>query len=147
MATEKPVIVSIVVDHPLGPASRHGLNKLRQALQAKGVSFAEAETLSTANARMLLVAGTEGSPSVRRLLQSLRLSAPTARESLTIHHTSWEGVSALLVAGGDDRGLMYALLDVADRVAWAENPEQPLPLHPFPHHLWVGGKAAHGHSL
>ncbi len=26
----------------------------------------------------------------------------------------------------DDRGLMYALLDVADRVGWAKDPKRPL---------------------
>ena len=38
----------------------------------------------------------------------------------------WSGKKVLLVSEADDRGLMYALLDVADRIGWAEDAQNPL---------------------
>ena len=60
------------------------------------------------------------------MIRDLGTTAPTKPESLLIRNAEWRGKSVLLVSGADDRGLMYALLDVADRVAWAEDPAKPL---------------------
>ena len=51
------------------------------------------------------------------------LDADLTNDALLVH---WEGRKTLLVAGADDRGLMYALLDTADRIGWAANVANPL---------------------
>jgi len=121
----QPITVSLVVDQPFGPGARHGLVQLRAALQKRGMPLEETYALEQATGGALLIAGTGASPSVARLLDALELAAPTARESLRIRRTRWNGREVLLVTGGDDRGLMYALLDVAERVGWAERSQYP----------------------
>jgi len=60
------------------------------------------------------------------LHKSLGVAPPEGAESLLIRRGKWNGKTAWLVSGADDRGLMYALLDVADRVGWAADPNNPL---------------------
>jgi hypothetical protein len=74
----------------------------------------------------VLVAGLASAPGdVAGLLAELALSPPNEPESLLIHRFDRQGKTVVLAAGADPRGLMYALLDVADRVGWAESSEQP----------------------
>src|SRR6185312_12176054 len=102
-------IASIVVDRNAGPAARHGVEALRGALAAKGWRVQEAQ--SAARARGSIVVMTKVGQGG---------TAPPEPESLAIHHSTWRSKPALDVAGSDDRGLMYALLDAADRVGWAK---------------------------
>src|SRR6185437_4619128 len=51
--------------------------------------------------------------------------AKAAPESLQIRRGSWEGGPAVLVTGGDATGLMYGLLDIADRIGWAAGTAPP----------------------
>ena len=60
------------------------------------------------------------------LLTSLYISLPEYQESLLIRHVQWGGKNILIVSGIDERGLMYALLDVTDRIGWAADPEKLL---------------------
>ena len=119
--------ISLIVDSAFGPAARHGLNKIRLALQEKGVSFEEVGDLKAAHGDILLVAGLgKVSSATMSLLKSSGVSTPEGPESLLIRHTEWQGKKTLLVIGDDDRGLMYALLDIADRIVWASDPQNPL---------------------
>ncbi len=117
----------MVVDAVPGPATRHGLNKLTAALKAKGVGVEQASRLSEARGRVLIVAGrTAGSGAAAELHKTLGVAAPEGSEALLIRQVKWNGKSILLISSADDRGLMYALLDVADRVGWATDPNNPL---------------------
>ncbi|MBC8235540.1 hypothetical protein H8E77_38825 [bacterium] len=49
--------ISLIVDSAVGPATRRGLNKIRLALQEKGVSFEEVGELEAAHGDILIVAG------------------------------------------------------------------------------------------
>jgi len=119
--------ISLIVDSAVGPAARHGLNKIKLALQEKGVSFEEVGELEAAHGDILLVVGLGNvSSAAMSLLKSSGVSTPEGPESLLIQHTEWKGKKTLLVTGGDDRGLMYALLDIADRIGWAFDPQNPL---------------------
>jgi dienelactone hydrolase len=121
------VTVSIVSDDDPGLAARHGLNKLAAALKARGVDVEQAGSLEAARGEMLIVAGRAAASSAAAALhKSLGVAPPESSESLLIRRTKWNGKTALLVNGADDRGLMYALLDVADRVGWAADPNNPL---------------------
>jgi hypothetical protein len=57
-----------------------------------------------------------------RALRDGNATLPSASESLVVRQLTIRGRPALILCGADDRGLMYALLDVADRVHWAANP-------------------------
>jgi hypothetical protein len=120
------VQVSLVLDGPSGEPSRYAFDKLKAALQARHVQFEEASSLDRARGRMLVVAGI---PSKARaaaaVITSLGLTAPSSPESLLIRNTTWKGKPLVLVSGADERGLTYALLDVADRVGWASDAGAP----------------------
>ena len=53
----RSVSVSVVTDAALGPAARHGLNKLVSALKAKNVAAEQSNSLEAARGEMLIVAG------------------------------------------------------------------------------------------
>ena len=75
----------------------------------------------------MIVAGLPaGRGAAAELVRDLKLKLPTKPESLLIRLANWEGRKTLLLAGADDRGLMYALLDTADRIGWAANVADPL---------------------
>jgi dienelactone hydrolase len=121
------VTVTIVSDDSPGLATRHGLDKLAAALKARGADVAQTNSLESVRGETLIVAGrATASGAAAALYKSLGVAAPESAESLLIRRTKWNGKTALLVSGADDRGLMYALLDVADRVGWAADPNNPL---------------------
>ncbi|MHC4558324.1 MAG: hypothetical protein ACYS80_13585, partial [Planctomycetota bacterium] len=118
--------VLLITDSNIGPAGRHGVNKVRTALKAKGIPVEQTTSLETTKGKLLLVAGLSvGTGPAAKLHDSLDISRPKGAESLLVRHTKWSGKKTLLVSGADDRGLMYALLDVADRIGWSSNSSGP----------------------
>ncbi|MDA2926422.1 hypothetical protein MYX78_04180 [Acidobacteria bacterium AH-259-G07] len=121
------VKVSLIPDTTAGPPVQHGLRKMKLALQEKGVSIEEVTGLQAAQGDILIAAGlAAGSGAAAQLLRSSGISPPEGAESLLIRHTRWNGRKALLVSGADERGLMYALLDAANRIGWAADANNPL---------------------
>ncbi|HOD84020.1 MAG TPA: hypothetical protein PKG77_21560, partial [Phycisphaerae bacterium] len=122
-----PPSVTIVSDaNPPSPV-QHGLAKLTEALKRAGVAVERAEALGSARGKTLVVAGLAGNDGpAASLLTSAGQAAPQGPEALVIHNMRWREKPAWVVVGSDARGLMYALLDVADRVGWAEDPLDPL---------------------
>lgn len=119
--------VSIVTDSALGPGAAHGLAKVLSALESKGVSVEQTASLQAARGKHLIVLGTaEGRGPAASLLKDLGTSGPAGPEALLIRRAKSHGRRALLVVGSDDRGLMYAELDVAGRIGWAPDPRRPL---------------------
>jgi hypothetical protein len=125
-ATHSPSI-TLVTDTQTGPAVRHGINKVTSALKEKGIQHRQITSLKTAQGDLLLVLGisSKAGPAAN-LHNKLNIPKPMEAESLLIRHVKWSGKNVLLVSGADDRGLMYALLDVADRIGWSKNPQNPL---------------------
>jgi hypothetical protein len=121
------IVVSVVSDRSPGPAARHGLKKVTAALEARGVAAQRASLPYSTKSDMLIVAGlASGDGAAARMLRDRRIEAPTAAEALLIRRVTVGDKPALLVVGSDDRGLMYGLLDVADRIGWGENASRPL---------------------
>ena len=119
--------VSLVTDPTPGPAARHGLRQLRRALEQRQLECEEVAALARARGGIRIVAGlARGAGAAAALHRALGVPAPEGPESLSIRYTTAGNKPVLLVTGGDDRGLMYALLDIADRVGWAADPAQPL---------------------
>jgi len=124
-AVQSPLI-SFVTDAQMDPAARHGVSKVRLALRAKGIQIEQTTSLETARGDLLLALGISREAGAAATLHSkLDIPKPVEAESLLIRHVKWSGKKGLLVSGADDRGLMYALLDVADRIGWAEDPKNP----------------------
>ncbi|UCG48556.1 MAG: hypothetical protein JSU94_02035 [Phycisphaerales bacterium] len=127
-AQEEPLTICLVTDETRGPAARHGFGKLEEALRQKGISVRSVtSTEASPPAGRLIIAGIAGQTGpANRLHDRLDIPRPQAAESLLVRHVKWAKQDALLISAADDRGLMYALLDVADRVAWATNSNDPL---------------------
>ncbi len=124
-ADDKP-LVSIIADKSPGPAASHGLDALKTALRQKNIAFENAETAESARGGMLVIAGIfSGESAADRLLKTFPNPIPQGPETLVIHKTAIAEKPACLIGGSDDRGLMYALLDVADRVSWSADPADP----------------------
>src|SRR6266576_2417275 len=119
--------VSLVADASMGAPARHGLRKLEAALREKGYSLETVNSLEAARGKTLIVAGLTGRASTAaQLLKDDNLVAPSGAEALVIHRSQWKGRSAVVLAGSNDRGLMYAELDTADRIGWSADRENPL---------------------
>jgi hypothetical protein len=105
---------------------QHGLSKLKLVLKEQGVVVEEVASLKQATGKHLVVIGlTSGASETAKLITELQIAPGKEPESLLIRKLQHEGKDLLLVAGSDARGLMYALLDVADGTSWAKSPEQP----------------------
>ncbi|MCU0521944.1 MAG: hypothetical protein MUF84_14790 [Anaerolineae bacterium] len=125
MSTADPVYIDLLVGARLGPAARHGLTKVQHALRDQGVSVVEIGQLPDVRRDALMVIGLPNSPAVELLAADGGFAIPASAEALCTCTTSWQGTPTWLVVGADDRGLMYALLDVADRIGWAPDRRNP----------------------
>lgn len=124
--TQDPAL-SIITDPKPGRPVAHGLSKLSEALRAKRIAFETVSALNEAKGKTLIVAGlASGDETAAQLLKSGNRVVPPVPEALTIWKTESQGKTVWLLSGFDDRGLMYALLDTADRVSWSADPAAPL---------------------
>src|SRR5215471_19933308 len=103
--------VALITDGELASPARHGIDKLRDALRAKGFDV----TANEAQVDYVILAGI--GPSVA--LRTFQAPTPAGRETFTIAKGTWQNKPAVILRGGDARGLMYAALDTADRVSWS----------------------------
>lgn len=123
-AATNPSVSLVQSDSSLAPV-QHGMRKLEASLRARNFGIERAATLAEAKGTDVLVAGLpQGGGEAARLVTNLKLFPPKATESLLIRRVQREGKSVVLVTGADARGLMYGLLDVADRVGWTAG-DQP----------------------
>jgi hypothetical protein len=117
--------VSLVQEGNLGVAAHHGWGTIQSVLVAKGIRFEQTDSPDHAHGRILICAGL-ASGGIAQQLSSAGIAVPQKPESLVIHKTTLQGRPLLLVSGRDDRGLMYALLEVAERIGWARGKGAPL---------------------
>ena len=110
--------ISIVVDPRLGPAATHGLSKLKEVLNAKGATFEAVTALGGAKESTLLIIGlATNQGSAAQFIKEENRTMPQTPETLLIARSAgWRGKAAWLIAGSDDRGLMYGELEVAERI-------------------------------
>ncbi|MEX2235288.1 MAG: hypothetical protein WD824_24200 [Cyclobacteriaceae bacterium] len=117
-ANENPE-VSIVTDKTPGASVSHGLTKLTDVLQAKGISFEKVFSLNAARGKSVIVTGLAyGEGAAAQMLKAGSRSVPQVPEALTMWKTDWQKKPVWVISGFDDRGLMYGLLDMADRISW-----------------------------
>ncbi len=118
---------SVISDPHPEPGTRHGIRKVTSILGHKGYTVEQGTSLEEAEGDIVIVAGlVSASGAASRLMKSHRISLPSEAEALDIRNIPWGSKNILLLSGSDDRGLMYALLDVADRIAWSSDSKNPL---------------------
>lgn len=119
--------LSIVTDKAPGVSVLHGLTKLTDALQAKSITFEKVGSINEAQGKTVIVAGLgfeDGTAS--ELLKAGGHIIPQVPEALTIWKTDWQKKPVWVISGFDDRGLMYGLLDVANRIGWSSSHKSPM---------------------
>jgi len=123
----KNPVFSIVTDKTLGAASLHGLTALTDALTAKKIPFEKIASVNKARGKTILVLGlSSGEGTAAQLLKNDNRTVPNVPEALTIWKTTFQKKPAWVISGFDDRGLMYGLLEVANRIGWNKDPGSPM---------------------
>jgi len=120
------VDVSLVSDGAPSAPATHGAEKLLFALHDKQVSVQKTDSLDAAAGTTLLIAGVVGNNGpAEQMLKAANHALPQSPEGLVVWKTEYHGKAAWVLAGSDDRGLMYAELDAADRIGWSTNTGAP----------------------
>ena len=115
-------VVAIATDAALDAPATYGIGKLRQALAARG--FRVEERSPGVDADFVVVAGAARDGEAARMLQQVHVPLPARPESLIVRRVAG-GKPALVLYGADARGLMYAALDVADRIGRGSGTTDP----------------------
>ncbi|MBE3063615.1 MAG: hypothetical protein IMZ69_01190, partial [Spirochaetes bacterium] len=109
--------LTIVVDGAPGPPAAFGLSRLERALKEKGISLAQKGSLAQAvTPRVLLIGTASDSPVISALAGQGKVVVPGGKEGLVVKHLTEAGRNVLVIAGSDERGLMYALLEIARQI-------------------------------
>jgi hypothetical protein len=116
-------VIEILADEQLGPAAEHGLFAVENALAENGFQVVRSPDVSPAY-RVVYGLSSEVGPAAE-LARTWDVELPTEPESLTVQIGELDDVPTLLLLGADDRGLMYAALDAADRIGWTAESESP----------------------
>ncbi len=97
--------------------------ELNAAISRSGTSVRQYSSLVQAakSDRIIVIAGAQSAIALAAL-KNRGIAPPNTPESLVIVPATHEGRPILLVCGSDARGLMYALLELADRIRHGENP-------------------------
>jgi len=113
-----PETVSIVSEGDLGEPGEFGARELAAAIQARGTKVLRfADTRNIPQCSAILIGIPSRSARLRDLGQDVTPTLAAGPESYAISHASIAGRQMLTVAGSDERGLMYALLELARRVS------------------------------
>lgn len=125
-AAAKPA-VSLVLDSAAGSPARIAMQKVAAALDARKIAAERLTRIDQAHGETVVAAGLgKGTPAFVALVRDLGSELPAEPESLVVRRGTWKGRNLILVAGGDDLGLAYALYDIADRIAWTAPPADAL---------------------
>ena len=126
-AGETPDGISIVLD-PSDPVTKQApaqwaAQQLRDTLAARGVKAQVLEKLEQVppSQECIFVAGPM-SPPARQALAAAGISLLSTPECLALARGEVGKRAVLVAAGSDARGLMYAVLELADRVNFADDP-------------------------
>ena len=105
--------VAVLSQEPVGSPAAHGVAVLRNALLSRGFTVSD----SSENTDYRIVAGGAAAAQAARALKGNAATLPKASESVAVLRGRLGGRPAIVLAGGDSRGLMYAALDTAEKVS------------------------------
>ena len=123
--------VSIIVDpqNPIASAepAAWAIGELQSSLSPQGVTTKIYSRIEAAPAgdRYVVVAG-GSSPIAQQLLKTAKVTMPSSAEAVCLVPANLSGKPVLLAGGSDVRGLVYAVLELADRAKYAEAGTTPL---------------------
>jgi len=97
---------------PQSPAA-HGVSILLDSLRAKGLEV----TKTAAGADFQIIVGGNAAETAVRTMIGNSVALPKTPEALSVWRGQIGDKPAIVLAGGDSRGLMYAALDTAEKVS------------------------------
>jgi len=104
------------------PAARWAVRELQQALEARSVSVQLHEQISqTRRGELCIIAAGATSSLAAQVLRQSRSAISDAPEALAIASGNLNERRILLACGSDEHGLVYALLELADRIQHASD--------------------------
>lgn len=113
-----PPEVVFLVEQPLSAPAAYALEALEAALDNRGIAWTRDSGAGAA--RRIIVGIPSFSPVLKALLSQGRMELADQPESLSVKRLLDSGRDTLAVAGRDERGLMYALLETARQIEHAE---------------------------
>jgi hypothetical protein len=118
--------IAVISDAALSEPGRYGVRRLQEALRDKGVAVSEGEDQVSGSDVVLLMGLGTGRGAAATALAAMKVPAPGGAEALTVRTGArYQEKPAIALAGSDAAGVMYAALDLADRVRWAANGTNP----------------------
>jgi hypothetical protein len=128
--------ISVLVDSDLGSPARYGVGQLLDSLKERKVIVKTSSSLEKCDHGNIIAVGFTGWALIKELAGSTTLALPKEPESLLVKRVNWNKKTVIFVLGSDDRGVLYATLDVARAIrllpptgdvlqAIAENCERP----------------------
>jgi len=118
--------ISIITDATVGSPVVHGLATLTANLEEQNIPHETVSSISEARGDLLLVTGLSGGAgAAAKLFLESNKQMPAEAEALTIWKTEVQQKPAWVINGFDDRGLMYGILDVAERISWSTDRRAP----------------------
>lgn len=98
-------------------------SRFRDVLRGRRVEAVLVDDVAAAPAGFVCVLGALATTITGKLvLSDNRIALPDASEALALRDALWNDRSVTLACGSDARGLVYAFLELADRVATADDP-------------------------
>jgi len=119
--------ISIVIDPSDKTAgslpSQWAVKELEKSLTSEGINVHRCDQIAQARTGdlIIVVAGSDSSLA-RQLLKDVNTNIPAATEALGLVPVKSDDKPILLACGYDIRGLVYALLELADRVQFSNEP-------------------------
>lgn len=117
--------MALIADAGLDGPARHGLATLSDSLATRGFTVERIASGQASQPEFVILAGLASDKRVATALTAAGGRLPAGPQALAIRHTTIQGKPALVVCGADSRGLMYAALDVADRLLWSGGAQDP----------------------
>ncbi len=105
--------VAVISDLGSQSPAAHGVSVLLDSLRAKGFEI----TNTAAGADLQIIVGGNAAETAVRSLKGNSVALPKTPEALSVWRGQIGAKPAIVLAGGDSRGLMYAALDMAEKVS------------------------------
>jgi hypothetical protein len=103
------------------------IQEIGEALDRHGFKFRQVNSLEQLTPRdFCIIAAGKDAPLASPILRKAAVSLPNSPEGLALIPAMHERTPLLLAAGSDARGLMYALLELTDRVKHTDDPARAL---------------------
>jgi hypothetical protein len=105
------------------PAVQWAAGELEKALSERGIAVRRLTRIESSGGGDLCILASGSAQSLaRKLLQAANASIPPGAEALGLAHGTFAGRPVVLACGSDIRGLIYGLLELADRVRCSGSP-------------------------